>query len=1062
MKKFIYYIIICLSVGMISCVDEDFVAKGSLGEGETLIRLNFGHENFEEVEVKSRATLSKNAESRVENLFVYIFNNEGIRVYSHYFDNTNKVTTLPEDLTECWTVTNYTNTNQTDTHGSIQMKVPVISNASIYIVANLNSDLMNISSDELSFIEKLEDLKKLDVTLNQEIISRGGGFIMSGSVEGVNIADNGTITQGSKSVSVDLARLDAKVTVDVILGESWDNELALEAFYPESWSVMRLPKGCKVITNNSNEISSNESDFFDSEGHYFEKDDGVSSYGFSFYMLENKCVYDGGTLREYHQRDERKKKEDGTYDLSNGMWKYADDNATYMVIKGRLKMQSRNVTEEQIFDMQYLEAEVAYYVHLGNFGSGNYNDFSADRNTHYTYTITIHGVNNIEVEVTDDKENQSGAIGDLYKSREEVYIHDAHYSQRVYRIDSRAVVPSTLTWYVKTPFGEGRPGYEFGTIDPKLDYKWAWFMVNPINVDGKYSELNQWYPGDDTDNLWNVMEMVEWLRSEKTKLENGEESAFVYYGKSKDGEDVYFIYVTVFVDEFYYEKHPITGNEDLQLWKQFVNKPHRVMHILCDSKFSKDGDSSLTNSVLTLRQRSIQTPYSTTNAGLTTAWGCETKDEFIDSQLFFFDTEKEKVNYEGNELHTWDRYNLGELGTSVENNGLYNSLKIWGITAADEDSQNGDRWDKFFDYERVNDDSIQIRGAYVKQYFLKKDYLNHRYSTLMRNRDNNGDGIIQKNELRWYLATMNQLNEIYIGQLGIDSEAHLYPASKKKIATKDDLYENGAYNYNSSSGTRKWRNHIICSTWIDYNGDGNAHPQVLWSEEGLSISYYRRTDWSEELRAPLSTRCVRNLGISEDISIQLLDVKDTNSKLLPQKLIEPEYNKDDDTYLFDLSNVNSKSLRFYTTHELELGDEYSEMSKPYYKFKTGKVFQRKSLGTTLNNNVDNYRSLKTDLEIGNSTGCPYGYRVPNVREGAIIALYCDSDWWEKIPKTDDSNDSNDSNVFRYIMVATTYSKGDFSEKILENAKYASWQFGYRAATLGKGAVRTIVPVRDVK
>ena len=36
-------------------------------------------------------------------------------------------------------------------------------------------------------------------------------------------------------------------------------------------------------------------------------------------------------------------------------------------------------------------------------------DFTINRNTHYTYTITIKGVNNIELEVTTGVENQSGA-----------------------------------------------------------------------------------------------------------------------------------------------------------------------------------------------------------------------------------------------------------------------------------------------------------------------------------------------------------------------------------------------------------------------------------------------------------------------------------------------------------------------------------------------------------------------------------------------------------------------------------------------------------------------------
>ena len=76
---------------MVSCVDENFAPDASLGEGEVYATLAFGHESFEEVEISTRATLSEIAESRVENLFVYIFDNTGKRVYSHYYDYSNRV-----------------------------------------------------------------------------------------------------------------------------------------------------------------------------------------------------------------------------------------------------------------------------------------------------------------------------------------------------------------------------------------------------------------------------------------------------------------------------------------------------------------------------------------------------------------------------------------------------------------------------------------------------------------------------------------------------------------------------------------------------------------------------------------------------------------------------------------------------------------------------------------------------------------------------------------------------------------------------------------------------------
>ena len=93
------------------------------------------------------------------------------------------------------------------------------------------------------------------------------------------------------------------------------------------------------------------------------------------------------------------------------------------------------------------------------------------------------------------------------------------------------------------------------------------------------------------------------------------------------------IYVTVFVDEYYYDDHPINpieGQKDPLLWQQFVNQPNRLMHILSDSNFSKDGASSATGSVITIRQHSIQTPFNYTDPSVTSGWGAETVDETRD------------------------------------------------------------------------------------------------------------------------------------------------------------------------------------------------------------------------------------------------------------------------------------------------------------------------------------------------------------------------------------------------------------------------------------------------
>ena len=1030
MKRFVFYIVWVLGV-LTACTDEELVKHGKVGTEEVWATLCFGHRSFEEININTRATLNEVAESRVENLFVYVFDANGKRLYSHFYDSTNREAALPETLGNYWTVNNRTSTNNYDTNGEVMIKAPAMQGGSIYVIANLNADQLNISSEQLNTIRSLSELQALTVTLNQEITSRTGYFLMTGSVQNISVNTNGTITRGDSSdpVSVPLERLDAKVTVNVQIGQSGIANQEIKNFVPGSWQIMRLPKGTRILGGNTD---AGELGYFDSPELFFESETGITK-SFSFYMLENMKDVTSPTLT-FNDRDLRNKNVDGSYNTTNGLWTHASEDATYMIIKGKVQMKV-DTTEET--DMQYLEADVVYYVHLGNFGDskqgGDYNNFTINRNTHYTYNITIKGVNSIVVEVEDDREEQSGATGHVYKSKEEVYTFDAHYGQKVFRIDESSVDLDQVTWYVKTPFSEGMPMMESGTQIPNLDYQWVWFMVNDIEDDGRYSVKNRAYPGNKfqavnyqdpngvPDLLMNVVEFANFINEEKLKWKNDPSSSAF----KKDVQGVYCLYVTAFVDEYYYEYDPFNSqNSPQDFWKQFVNKPNRLMHILCDSQHSKDGESSVTKSVLTIRQRSIQTPYNMEKPSLLTAWGCESVDEFADSQFFYYNNEESMYSEAGG--------NLSGLGAPSEVNGLYNSVQLWNITPG------VTRWDEYLDYERINNYSKTINGRELKTFFLQDDYAVLRYSSLMRNRDNNGDGIIDADELRWYVASINQLYDLYMGQLGLESDAALYtPAIAARVN----------YNWNEPyAGANGWRNHVISSTWADYGKDGQntyKQPVVLWAEEGISTSAYAdRQNWNVKF-APYSVRCVRNLGLSQPAITE----EGAEGTGYPERLIKVHEPNDPNVYVqfgvyrFDLSNINTKSLRYYTTRELGLGDENEETSRLYYGFETGNLVNYPTSDQGGYYNAGNYAALKEALEAGMNIGCDPGYRVPNVREAALMSLYCSSDWWG----------------WQSIMTNTWYSNGDYGNG--KDPTFTSWQFHYRQATIGNWAIY-VRAVRD--
>lgn len=1022
--------IVCLS----ACSDENpfSTANGTLYDEEVTALLQISHQPADDVKVTTRSTLGEVPETRVLNMFVYIFVN-GKRIYSHYFNKGNMKPSADEVTQSgenCWYMRN-TTTAGTPSQGTAKICIPRFEGGTLYIISNIDADMVNISPERLNLIQTEDEMNDLTASLNQETVSRNGYFPMVAVVENIKVGnDNLIVYEGNNaSVTALLERMDAKIQVYVraAAGETSTEEeevTTVKEFVPESWRVVHIPKGAYVVPRpiavetDYATADYNEAGYFSTTTTHFETSEKDTEYntnkhGFSFYMLENREYRKNPVNGNYHQRDLRIKNSDGSYNTENGLWQNAPEQGTYLEIKGDVVME---VDVSSQAGTQQLTANVTYYIHLGDLTAGMDN-YNIERNTTYTYTITIHGADKIELEVatsqpdseTEFTEAESGAAGMVYISREYTYTFDAHYGQRVFCFDAEYIEPEQVTWYVKTPFGnEGIPPKVNGVEIPAgYDYKWVEFMLNPLQGNGTYSQLNQAYPGyknrtggeeglnvGDTGHLMDVVEFTEWIKQEKLKYDRGEENAFVeeedaeWKAKFPDEPTKYMrhrLYATIFVNEYYYEEHPITGVKDNLLWKQFVNQPNRLMHILCDSRHSLDGESSYTGSIITIRQRSIQTPYNINKGTLQSGWGCETVDETRDMNLSFYEDDS--------------KYTKTDFGNDARNNGLYNTACLWNLITLT--GNNGSKtptgynssqnWSTYLDYARENDHNI---------IFMKEDLDCHRYSAMMRNRDNNGNGTIDPEEVRWYIASLQQLYGLYIGGLGLSDEAQLYP---KSIATQP--------NERDSNNKWKWRNHIICSTQTSVTESSQRgseyFPDYLWAEEGVSVAGYRQ-EWQKQ--ALMSIRCVRNLGLDNPTTENIWD----KTQNIPTDLIS--FEEDGKVCRFNLSNVNEKSLRDYsTTKELEPYDENNETSRPYQGFITSEAF--------ITSNVPNYNTIKTNLESGGSYGTD-GYRLPNVREAALMSLYCSSTWWNG----------------KIIHSSSYYSHGSLGSKY-DNAT-TSWGFQY--------------------
>lgn len=993
-----------LSAMLCSCVKENLRPQDMPAEGESTVRLKFSSSDPEIVFTK--ATLNHKSENSIYNIFVFVFDENGNRVYGHWFEEEDAVEDGRTGDGAYWHVNNRESGTTT---GWIQFRCRNGSGMKIYLIANLDSDMVRISSDLLQYNIRTEaELLAAPVTLNQQVVSRNGYFLMTGKMDRVTIGEKDSGWYEISGGPLTLTRLDAKVRFKFVTGTRPDERgQEIKSFTPNQWKVVNVPAGSKLMDTGTDAVAvpsdaptddypSYAGGFFDTPWINFEDYNTDGSTGFSFYMLENrkqpKRAFDSYNDRSRQLKDDSGMNRSVTVEYSGTdgakasremlLFENANDFSTYVVVSGQVEMDLVNSDEGQT-----LNAEVQYIIHLGDwdaeiYGPGHWDDdrysgvmnFDTERNHFYTYTVTVNSVNNIRVEVEDGRlENQPGATGDVTVAREEIAICDAHYESRTMTfhydnfVQNGHVIVDDLTWRVSTPFSEGEPDKVNGQDVPTgLDYQWVHFRLNKKDDQGKYySDKRRKYTprvfarsetmrtandnreGDNTpglagyhnDGCMDVIAFVSYIK-EQVKLyhtfqELGGENTSDF---DSDNPSEAKICVTMFVDEFYYDVNPITGMSSPTLWKRFVNQPDRSLHILSNSKHSADLESSATGSVITIRQKSIQCIYNTDESytELQTAWGVEHVDEH-----------EKKAD---GSLENWP-YSDGNTTTSRGNamllNGRYNTRLECGLDFGDGGANPQNDWVDYMDFE-VDNSTPQLNDAHRQL----------RYACLTRNRDNNGDGKIDRDEFRWYMAANKQLEGIFFG-------GGLLTASTR-------LYNRTALERTSDYGS-VWRQHVVSST---KHGVSDS-PTVYWAEEGLSTSSIQDDElWTGT--TSWSVRCVRNLGLDSDVEMG------DDTRNVPQDYIE-YYQQGDGSYIVTATHLNSSALRYYTSRELDFHNENSEENRLYRQFE---VASTSSSLTPYVGSTTSFVAARNYIEshLTNEI-CPEGYRFPNQMELAIMHSY---------------------------------------------------------------------------
>lgn len=782
------------------------------------------------------------------------------------------------------------NSVSADDGGFWESMTSIINAAPTITFDELKSTIINLRSDVQG-----QEIRPIQIVSASQMLITGWNESVVFSTKGT-IDDYGTYGDEENQICVKMERTMAKITFNI----EADPVGASGTFTPSNYQVFNIPRG--TYLTNMNSVSKKQTDSRVGFMNYLQTNiGGVTSgkYSFNFFMPEN--VYDavskeGGSALDYTDREKWNYVGAEGSAPGNKIWTFAPQNSTFVVIYGYYTGTSIDPTTQETVSYS---GNVEYTIHLGDFGSSNGN-FAVERNCNYIFNVKVLGVDNIVVEAKKEDDRQPGAEGHIFDYSHTVYNYllDSHYEQVYLEYNlseiaqslpaglagedlDNAIADNLLLVIQSEAMDYSKVDPDFSVhnkrgslkpykiycdairenVDPEVkkkqimngdgrgrsgfDYKWVEFWPQAETTIASYPGVSEWsrevvsdlingneaYGSETvTENskfLIDVYDMVVAMGKVVSKIYQGQpvstaERAEDRITVTNVGGD-YIARFTAFVNEYFYYKHPLT-HENVTTWNVMTNKIPREMVIAMSTQISNDGNSSLSQIYSYISQLSMQTFYSTRSIQLD-GFGLETYNE---TPLLDRFRPRGVASYDNDLTDSDGRYNqLRMLGANTMQDGFlyYNLRESWSAYVNSENNGWTTSTSPVHREHKLNNAyPEQTRGAYS--------------ACMSRNRDLNGDGIIQDNEIRWYLPSLNEYIRTGIGAQAISNAARLYMGDKQdmvKSGYPSSYLADGALYYTSSAGE-------------------NAMKRVYWAVEkgpyGPENGYYTGS---------LPIRCVRVL-----------------------------------------------------------------------------------------------------------------------------------------------------------------------------------------------------------
>lgn len=800
MKHYIVNILVAAALtlcSLASCVKENISAPDH-GEGTVYLSLNVLSGGMDQVIVKSPWDPNDANERAVENLRIYIFSKAtGNLVGYKYFSKDDL--TFTDDSSKPGYDRTATVSNIPTSTGEVY--IYAIANALTSQYKVTDNAILNIDESNLSHLTRETFLSATCTRQLGSINPADNRFVMSGFAndgDPVTIARKAGTTEAEITSPTDddhkrvkLYKILSKNKITVVS----ENGVT---FKPEYMEIHNVPQVYGLMRGNNVAPSG------------FENFDRIiwSENSYQCYLPANVQTTTASPA-SFNDREKNTYDDTGKKSFVN-----APANATYVVIHG--KYQGGDYA-----------GDLSYTVHLGDF-SKNMADFSVAANNNYEYTLTIRGVNNFIAESRKEAgKDDPGSEGVVIFKGTDILEVDCHYEARamkfsmselnqIINVDHYGYILKIQTAFCETISmivdGNGNiyDAAEFKTqsnptvlttvgadgmpvdasrilISGDADFDWVRFVKNT----GATYSTPKYNVGCLVQNTGtsthaisdvcaypgraNTQTIFEFLRD---LYKAGKEQTASYFNATDEQSDKV-VYVTCFVDENYYSK---------KNWTEYVNKSEpRRMYFANELFVSEDGQSSFAKAKYVVSQKSIWTFYK------------------LDPTLKPFGLES----------------------VSEE--------KAQGVDVVSGTNQSKEWWDGRASAISNN----RNKGFYANSTKStgKQDIYKDAYKACMsRNRDEDGDGTIDENEIKWYLASVDQYKGMWAGEEAFDTDARLFKATESEWTDLKTAFDSNGGNNNGA--LKKWH-YFTCSS-----------ANTFWAEEGCATG----TDGSATM-----VRCIRTL-----------------------------------------------------------------------------------------------------------------------------------------------------------------------------------------------------------